>query len=167
MAIWGCHNSNSTTEPINNVPQYVPGEIAVGFVDSVSYNFVVNYFNSPNLSIIELGLGYNLWFKADSNDVQRYSNVFFNDTTLVSFNDFNFGLSGDTVIISISFNGKSTLESELSKARAARLNIYQVNNNSKYALLKTIPGLEQYWIENLKHDLFIRYAELNYIMHID
>lgn len=38
--------------------EYVPGEIIVGLVDSVSYTTVIDFFSSLNLEIIELYLDY-------------------------------------------------------------------------------------------------------------
>ena len=87
------------------------------------------------------------------------------DSTVVYINKLYSGSSADTLLITISFTGINTIEYDLKKVKSVGLNVYQINYPSKNALLKTPIGQERLWIYRLTHYEFIKFAELNTIIH--
>jgi hypothetical protein len=165
LGFCSCKNTVTTIEAPARDPEYMPGQIAVGLVDTVSYRFMVNFCNSLNLGIIHLDLEHTFWAKADSNDLEYYRNIFSSDSAVVFINKLYTGSSTDTLLITISFTGINTVEYDLKKVESVGLNVYEIHTHFKTALLSTAIGREKYWINKLIHYDFIRYAELNYVTH--
>jgi hypothetical protein len=69
---------------------YVPGQVIVGLVDTVSYTTVVNFFSSLNLEIISLDIGYAFWIKADSGSLAYYRTIFSADSNIEYIDQLTF-----------------------------------------------------------------------------
>ncbi len=136
VLIFGLVNCESTSEP-EEIIEYAPGQIIVGFVDTVSYQFAVDFCETENLEILRFDLGHNFWAVADSNNFEYYQNLFSNDSTVVSINELPYNSSNDTLLISITFNGVNNLEHDLENLNLVGLNVYKTHRHPHYALVKT------------------------------
>lgn len=162
FGFWGC---KSTTEP-EGIIEYEPGQVIVGFVDSVSYQFAFNFCKTENLEILRSDLGHNFWAVADSNNLEYYQNLFSDDSTIIFIEELLSTSSTDTLLITITFSGINSLAHDLENLNLAGIKVYKTNKHPAYALVKTAINKEQYFINKLTKYNFIRYAELNYISHI-
>jgi len=166
FTIHSCEDStNPPDDPINN-PKYAPGQVLTGFADTVSYNFIINFFDTLNLKILDLDLGHNFWAIADSNDLEYYQNIFSNDSTVEYVDELSSNSTPDTLHITMTFNGMNTLEADLIKVESFGLNVYDIKEKPKTAQLGCEIGEENNWINMLLKYDFVRYAELNYIDYI-
>jgi hypothetical protein len=59
----------------------------------------------------------------------------------------------------------NTLEADLLKVESVGLNVYDIKMYPKIALLGCEIGEENYWISRLPKYDFVKYAELNYLVH--
>lgn len=165
----GTLDSESTTEEVRlpgcccDDGQYVPGEILVGFADTVSYGFVTNFLNEMDLEILDLDLCHNFWAVADSNNLAYYRNLFSTDSTVKAVNKLYWS-TVDTLYITITFNGMNSLESDSVKVEDAGLHVYSVKRYSKWAHVSCEIGKEYEWTDSLLTYNFIRYAEPNFIV---
>ena len=66
--LWSCENISEPDEEI----EYAPGQVIIGFVDSVSYQFAFNFCKTEDLEILRSDLGHNFWAVADSNNLEYY-----------------------------------------------------------------------------------------------
>ena len=164
--LFGFGSCKSTTEP-EEIIEYIPGQVIVGFVDSVSYQFAFNFCKSEDLEILKSDLGHNFWTIADTNNLEYYQNLFSDDSTVIFIDELLSNSSNDTLLITITFSGVNSLEHDFENLNLAGLKVYKTNRHPAYALLKTAINKEQYYINKLTKYNFIRYAELNYIYHIN
>jgi len=141
--------------------EYVPGEIIVGLVDSVSYTTVVNFFSALNLEILELYIGYAFWVRADSGSLEYYQDLFSSDPNVDYVHQLTF--HDDTLRMVIKCHGYIAVEEATEQISAVpHLHIYNVLTPPKFVLVKTEIGKELYWISRLERCEIVRYAELNY-----
>jgi|GEM_PF-6872358 len=160
LCIFYCFCDKSPTKP-----EFVYGEVVVGFVDSVSYDFVINYFNSNDLTIKKLHLGHVFKIKADSNDIEYYKKFFSNDTTIKWINQTSVP-EEDTLELVIIFNGQNDIEFDRQKIdKVTSLKIIYSYHEMKWALIGCKKGNEKYWVKKLKKLSFIEFAELNLITY--
>ena len=142
--------------------EYVPGEIIVGLVDSVSYTTVINFFSKFNLEILELYIGYAFWVKADSGSLEYYQELFSSYPNVDYVNQLTF--YDDTLRMLIKCHGYITVEEGEEQIGAVPyLHIYNVLIPPKFVLVKTEIGKELYWISILELYEIVKHAELNYI----
>jgi len=163
IGFWSC---KSTTKP-EGIIEYVPGQVIVGFVDSVSYQFAFNFCETENLEILRSDLGHNFWAVADSNNLEYYQKLFSDDSTIIFIDELLSNSSIDTLLITITFSGVNSLAHDFENLNLAGLKVYKTSKRPAYALVKTAIDKEQYYINKLTNYNFIRYAELNYISHIN
>ena len=140
---------------------FVPGEVNVGLVDTVTYQFITEFFNTINLKINSLDLGHNFWATADSNDLDYYRDLFSNDTTVVYVNRLSLA-TADTLLITITFTGVNSLSQDSSRVESIGLHIYRISQHPKFANLSVVIGQELCWADKLVQYDFISFAEPNY-----
>ncbi len=146
-------------------PEYVPGEIVVGFVDSATYSDVVDFFNLKKLEIKKLYMGHGFWARVDSNDLVYYRKLFEYDYTVKYVNQISVP-EEDTLRIVIMFDGQNSTETDLKKIeKYETINIYYSFREPKWAIIGCQIGTERYWIGQLQKYDFIKYAEVNSIAY--
>lgn len=145
--------------------EYVPGQIAVGFVDTVTYCFAVDFIESVNLEILQIDFGHAIWAWADSNDLAYYQDLFSTDTTVKDVDKLA-SSPIDTLQVVIIFNGVNSLHHDSLMVQSSGLHIYRILLHPKFTLLGVSIGHELKWINILNQYAFIRYAEPNYITTI-
>ncbi len=166
LSIQNCEKSTTSPDSSSNKPAYVQGQVLSGFVDTVSYDFVINFLDTLNLEILNLDLGHNFWAIADSNDLEYYQEIFSNDSTIEFVDELPSRSSTDTLIITITFNGMNTPEADLLKIESVGLNVFDIKKHPKTAVFGCEIGEENYWTSWLLNCDFVRYAELNYVDYI-
>lgn len=163
LSFWSCEN---ITEP-DEIIEYAPGQVIIGFVDTVSYQFAHNFCKAENLKILKANFEHNFWAVADSNDLEYYQNLFSDDSTVIYLNELLSNSSNDTLLITITFSGINSLEHDLEILNLTGLTVYKTNKHHGYALVKTEIDKEKYYINKLTKYNFIRFSELNYNSHIN
>lgn len=164
---FSCEKSPASLECDESPTQfeYVPGEVLVGLVDTVTYQFVVDFFQSLNLQIIDFDLGHNFWAKADSNDLGYYQDLFSSDTTIEYINKLP-SSPIDTLLVTITFNGVNSLALDSVRVESFGLHIYKSSRHPKFAQIGVSIGQELCWAKELDQYAFVRYAEPNYYADI-
>ena len=166
VLIFGLVNCESTSGP-EEIVEYAPGQVIVGFVDTVSYQFAIDFCKTENLEILKFDLGHNFWAVADSNNFKYYQGIFSNDSTVSYINELFSNSSNDTLLITITIKGVNNLEHDIENLNLVGLTVYKTHVHPHYVLVKTPINMEQYFINKLTKYNFVKYAELNYISHIN
>ena len=93
--------------------------------------------------------------------------MFSDDSTVIFIHELLSNSPTDTLLITITFSGVNSLAHDFENLNLAGIKVYKTNKHPTSALVKTAINKEQYYINKLTKYNFIRYAELNYISHID
>ena len=166
LNIYSCEDITNSPDGTGINPEYVPGQVLVGFVDTVSYDFIIYFFDTLSLEILDLDLGHNFKAKADSNNLEFYRKIFSNDSTIEFIDQLPSSSTPDSLHITMTFNGMNTLEADLIKVESIGLNVYDISRHPKTVQLRCEIGEENYWISRLLTYDFVRYVEFNYLNHI-
>jgi hypothetical protein len=158
--------------PVGN-PEYAPGQVVASFNDTTDYGFIRSFFTNIHLSPISINADstVSVWIQVDSGNVNDYLTRLQHDSTVSWADHRGYPLSdGDASKAYILVQFKNTI-----KINYAQSLIQSINGISwkkllispRSALLEVPIGQENKWIDSLKTYTFIRYAELNYIAHLE
>ena len=151
--------------------RYVPGDVVVGFVDTVNYSFIRSFISNMNLTQkpILADTSFYFWIQVDSGHVDQQIKNLEKYTALRWAVEKHYD-GGDpyTSYIYAGFRDTLKIEDAMTFIRSIRgLSWKQTIRWSIFVLISVKPGQEIQWINRFKTYPFIRSAELNGYGYID
>lgn len=153
--------------------QYVPGQIVVGFADTVSLTDAKSFIAEQGLEPVEWQFNsmISLWAEADSGKADSYLKALRADSTVLRAEKRGYAGTDkkpDKTYLQVQFNLRATEQStETLLQSMPGLFIKNRMSKPKWAVIAVPEGQEQAWIDKLKAFPFVRYAELNTVVHVD
>lgn len=148
---------------------YVPGEVVVGFADSLNYTFINSFVTSLNLTPIDIAAdsSFSVWIQVDSGQVSDHITRLEADSAVAWAQQRGYPFDDrDTQKAYIIARFRGTVSETY--AIALIENIHGLTWKStlfspRWAVIAVPIGHEQQWIDILEQYPCVQYAELNYI----
>lgn len=153
-------------------PLYVPGQVVVGFVDSVNYPFILSFINGLSLRPININAdsSFSMWIQVDSGRVSDFLARLQRDSAIVWADQGGYPMDdGDLqkAYLLAHFQGTVTVEYALALIRSIPgISWKKTLLSSRTAVVGVPVGQETRWVDSLKTFSFVRWAELNHIIWI-
>lgn len=145
-------------------PNYVPGEILVGFYDSVSLEQADALVHSYNLSWEQhFPTSVSVWLEVQDNPEEHIALL--TASPIVAWAEVRGYSNGDpakTYILAQINGTKAETESLINGIPG--LKIVQYNSTSSWGVVNVPVGSESKWITTFASQAIVKYAQLNYIM---
>ncbi|GBD88320.1 hypothetical protein BMS3Abin03_02255 [bacterium BMS3Abin03] len=157
-----------------NMPlEFVPGQVVVGFEDSVSLHsadeFIYNLgFTSDTMYFDS---SFSVWVRVDSGKAIDYENIILQITGVCAAFERTYpydDIDSTKSYLLVCFDG--TVDTVFAKDRiesVPNLIVSRVLMHSKMSLINVPVGREIFWRDSLRTLSIIKWAELNYIAHIN
>jgi len=161
--------ASNPNEPIQT-GKYVPGHVSVGFIDSVNYSFISNFFQTLNLepTNIYADSSFGVWIRMDSGNVSHLVARLEQDSAIMWADQRGYE-GGDPLkaYLLIQFRGTVGPDYALQLIRSIQgISWQKIVMSSRMAFIKVEIGQENRWIDSLKTYPFVTWAELDYIIHV-
>ena len=165
-------DSHRETNPITPVGRtmFFPGHVAIGFVDSTNYPFIFSFIKGLNLTPIEIyaDSSFSMWVQVDSGSVAELLSRLQKDSA-VAWADRRGFECGDPLKAYLLVHFRGTVKFAYGMALIESLHGSSWKStiqSPRCALLGVEIGSEQVWRDSLKTFPFVRWAELDYIVHV-
>ena len=151
---------------------YVPGRVAIGFVDSVNYAFIASFISGLSLEPLSIyaDSSFSMFVQVDSGNVIYHLERLQQDSAVAWAQQTGFPPNGGDPMkhyLLVHFHGTVTFEYALALIRSiAGISWKSTLQTSRSALVKVEVGQEHQWIDSLKTYPFVRWADLDYIVQI-
>jgi hypothetical protein len=151
-------------------PFHVPGQVVIGFVDSVNAPFIVSFIDGLHLRPIWIAAdsAFSVWIQVDSGTVSEHMARLQQDSALawVQERGYSGGDPGKTCLLA-RFNGAVTVGHALALIQSIPgLSWKSTILTPRSALVEVEVGQEEHWVDLLKAYPFVKYADLNRIFYI-
>jgi hypothetical protein len=161
----------STPNPPGSLT-YVPGQVVVGFVDSVKYYFILSFINGLNLTPmnIDADSSFGVWIQVDSGKVSDFLARLQRDSAIAWADQRGYPMGdGDPQkeYLLAHFRGTVTVDYALALIHSIPGISWKMTLLSPPSAVVRVPiGQEARWIDSLKTFSFVRWADLNHIAWI-
>lgn len=147
---------------------YVPGEVAVGFVDTINYAFIVSFVRSLKLEPIEIDAdsAFSMWMRVDSGNVTDVITRLQQDPAVAWAQQRGYeGGDPQKAYLLAHFLGTVDTTYALELIGSIKgVSWVQTIHPPRIASIKVPEGQEIAWIAYLETYPFVRWAELNYLL---
>jgi len=154
------NNPVSTEEKIGSVTHCRINGLDINFIDTCSYNFVVQFLSTfDSVTIIETHLGSDFYIYTDSGDFNYWVEYFKNDSTIQYL--FNVSTTSDSLIMEFVLSGQKSVEEERRRFNEIdHLEIINIVEHTKSAYVVVPEDSEFRWVEKFKDYYFITYVNI-------
>jgi hypothetical protein len=158
---------NTPGEPI-----YAPGQVVVGFADSVNYPFIFSFIKGLNLTPINIDAdsSFSVWIQVDSGRVSDLLGRLQQDSAVAWADQRGYPMDdGDPQkeYLLAHFRGTVNVDYALALIRSVPgISWKKTLFSSRSAVIGVPVGQETRWVDSLKTFSFVRWAELNHIVWI-
>ena len=171
LLIAGCKGAYSLAQQKNS--DYVPGQITIGFADTVSLASAKKFIAQQGLEPINLQFNtmISMWAEIDSGTAADHITRLKADSTVLwaekrGYNETDKKPNKEYLLIQFNLRASEKSANRLIGALDG-ITIKKLNAKPKWGVIAVREGQEQFWIEKLRAFPFVRYVERNAVAKID